>query len=322
MRERWAQDIDARARSYWTEARTRGLLGTKHLILPPSEYGPLLRAMGLLKADASMGPESVRKYMQISHMLTLIEPQIEELKRQNSEVFILDLACGNSYLTFTIATSLAHRLRHPGQVLGVDRNLRLIEACRERAWRLGLEDILRFEASNIEEVDVQKAWQRAFGKNVDGTVHLLLALHACDTATDEALALGISWNVPSMAVAPCCQGELAKTWAEGEFDDAFMPIRRWPHLRREVAATMTDALRALILEGCGYEANPIEFVPSAHTPKNTLLRANRRGQGSPESFREYVALRNALGGMSIHLERLLTEPHRSHLNALLMQRPH
>jgi len=317
MRERWAEEIDLRARSHWTPERTQGLLGTKNLVLPPAEHGPLLRAIGLLKADASMGPESVRKYMQISHMLTLIEPQLRDLAQHEPVVRVLDLACGNSYLTFTIATSFRHRLGHAGRVLGVDRNVRLIEASRERAWRLGLEDLLRFEASNIDRLDLDQAWQRAFGEPTSAPIHLLLALHACDTATDDALALGISMDVPSLAVVPCCQGELAKAWSACDAEDPFTPIRQWPHMRREVAATMTDALRALILRGCGYDATPIEFVPSSHTPKNTLLRANRRGAGRPELFRDYVALRNALGGVSIRLEKILPEPHRSNLRALM-----
>jgi SAM-dependent methyltransferase len=319
MREKWAAEIDARARAHWTPERTHGLLGDKNLILPPADFGPLLRCLDLLKADASMSPESVRKYMQVSHVLTLLEPQMRDLAERNPLIRVVDLACGNSYLTFTLATSLRQRIRHPAHILGVDRNARLVEACRERAWRLDLDAMLRFESSNIDRLDLDQAWQRAFDEPAQSP-HLLVALHACDTATDDALALGISMNVPALAVVPCCQGELAKMWSQGlpektavDAPDAFQPIRQWPHLRREIAATMTDALRTLILRGCGYDASPIEFVPSSHTPKNTMIRANRRSEGSPELFREYVALRDAIGGARIRLEVILPEPHRTHL---------
>jgi Methyltransferase domain len=319
VREKWAAEIEARARAHWTEERTRGLLGAKQLILPPAEHGPLLRSMGLLKADTSMGPESVRKYMQISHMLTLLEPQLGDLAHRWPVVRVLDLACGNSYLTLTIATSFARRIGHPAQILGVDRNARLIDACTERAWRLGLDGILRFEASMIDRIDIEQAWQKAFGEPAgEPRAHLLVALHACDTATDDAIALGLAMGVPAMAVVPCCQGELAKTWSEIDHarqSGPFSPIWQWPHLRREVAATMTDALRALLLRGCGYEAAPIEFVPSPHTPKNTMIRANRRTEGSPALFGDYLALRHALGGASIRLEGILPEPHRTNLKA-------
>ena len=318
MRDRWAADFEARARAHWTEERTHGLLGEKTLILPPVEHGPLLRAMGLLKADASMTPESVRKYMQISHMLTLLEPQLRDLSDAFPVVRVLDLACGNSYLTLTMATSFQHRIGHPAQVLGVDRNPRLIEACRERAERLGLDPVLRFEAETIDRLDVEATWQRAFGAAPeDPAVHLLVALHACDTATDDAIALGLAMGVPAMAVVPCCQAELAKLWSAlvtTQPEGPLSPIWGWPHLRRETAATMTDALRALLLRGCGYAASPVEFVPSSHTPKNTMLRAQRTGGGGPACFRDYLSLRATLGGARIRLESLLPEPHRTHLS--------
>lgn len=319
MREAWADDIEQRAARYWTPERTCGLLGSKQLILPPVEHGPLLRAMGLLKADASMGPEAVRKYMQISHMLTLLEPQLRDLAAVHPEVRVLDLACGNSYLTLLLATSFTKRLHHPARILGVDRNLRLIDACRERSWRLFLDDTLRFEASLIDQVQVDAAWKSAFGTVLpDPAVHLVVALHACDTATDDALALGLSMRAPAIAVVPCCQAELAKHWACVPVPDppnALAPIWQWPHLRREAAATLTDALRTLLLRGCGYSAVPIEFVPSTHTPKNTMIRAARTSDGSVEAFAEYLALRRSLGSPHLRLERVLPEPHRDRLRA-------
>jgi SAM-dependent methyltransferase len=273
--------------------------------------------MGLLKADASMTPESVRKYMQISHMLTLLEPQLRDLSEAFPVVRVLDLACGNSYLTLTLATSFQHRIRRPAQVLGVDWNPRLIEACRERAERLGLDALLRFEAETIDRLDLQAVWQRAYGVAPElPPVHLLVALHACDTATDDAIALGLGMRVPAMAVVPCCQAELAKMWvalSATRSKGGMSPIWGWPHLRRETAATMTDALRALLLRGCGYAAAPVEFVPSTHTPKNTMLRAQRCDDGSPGAFHDYLALRETLGGARIRLESLLPEPHRAHL---------
>jgi len=319
MREAWAADIEARTARFWTPERTRGLLGDKQLVLPPVSHGPLLRAMGLLKADASMGPESVRKYMQISHMLTLVEPQLRDLAAVHEEVRVLDLACGNSYLTLLLATSFRKRLAHAGKILGVDRNVRLIEVCRERAWRLFLDDILRFEAALIGDLDITAVWRAAFGTSPgDPPVHLLVALHACDTATDDALALGLSLNVEAMAVVPCCQAELARWWAQksnAPCPAPLSPIWRWPHLRREAAATMTDALRALLLQGCGYHVVPVEFVPSEHTPKNTMIRATRVDGGCPGAFGEYLALRRSLGDPRLHLERAMPPRHQAHLRA-------
>jgi hypothetical protein len=313
----WAADVDARAKAYWTPERTHGLFGDKQLLFPPAEYGPLLRAMSLIKRDASMQPESVRKYTQICHMVAVIEPQLRDLAAAFPVVRVLDLACGNSYLTLTMASSMMSRVRHPAQILGVDRNSRIIAACRERARRLALEPMLRFEAAMIDAVDIDAAWQRSFGEVPPAPrVHLLVALHACDTATDDAIALGLSLGVPAMAIVPCCQAELARRWSEmaaSHDSGPLAPIWNWPHLRREVGATMTDALRSLLLRGCGYDTTPIEFVPSNHTPKNTMIRASARLQASSDAFRDYPALRTSLGSVRLRLEEILPEPHRTNL---------
>lgn len=316
MREKWFEDFTDRATRYWTPERTLGLFGDKNLAFPPVSHGPLLRSMDLLKRDASMSPESVRKYQQICHMYTLLEPPLTDLARAHDEVRVLDLACGNSYLTLTVAEGFRSRIRHPARILGVDRNARLIEACRDRAWRLHLEDLLRFEASTIENLQIHQAWERAFGAAPpEPLVHVLVSLHACDTATDDAIALGLALGVPSIAVVPCCQAELARHWASepAQPDDPFGPIRSWPHMRREMAAMMTDALRALLLRGCGYDTSVVEFVPSAHTPKNTLLRADRNDSSRDRGFSEYLALRRTAGDVRLRLETMLPRPLRDRL---------
>jgi len=273
--------------------------------------------MGLIQRDCCMPPESVRKYMQITHMLAIVEPQLRDLAALHPVVSIVDLACGNSYLTLTMACSAQRRLHCGAQILGVDRNVRIIEACRKRAARLGLDSILRFEAALIDAVDIDRAWQRGFGDRPPASgVHMLVALHACDTATDDAIALGLSLGVSAMAIVPCCQAELAKSWsqmAQAPRSEALAPVWKWPHLRREIGATMTDALRALLLRGCGYDATPLEFVPSAHTPKNTMIRANLRRQPCAQEFLDYLALRESIGGVRLALERILPEPYRSQL---------
>jgi SAM-dependent methyltransferase len=309
-RQGWADGFTKRVEAYWTPERTQSLLGEKKLLLPPVEAGPLLRSLGLLKGDGSMSPQSVRKYMQVSHMVGLLEPLLLDLTRSYDVVRVLDAGCGRSYLALLIAWCFENRYRHPVQVLGVDRNPDVIETCRRRTPQAGLEDSLRFERSTIDRLDVTRAWTQAFGAREEAPqIHVLVALHACDTATDDALGLGVGLNAPMIATAPCCHAELARKWRElepGSAADPWEPIRRAPHLRREAAATVTDAMRTLLLRSAGYDVTPMEFVPSEHTPKNTLLRAMRRGGPSPEAWREYVELRQALGGPGIRLEELIT----------------
>ena len=198
--------------------------------------------------------------------------------------------------------------KHPVEVLGIDRNAELIARCAKDAELAGLNDVVRHEASELSEVDAREAWQRAFGSAspIDGVV----ALHACDTATDDAIVLGASLDATLVAVAPCCHAELARAWSELAKEEgvgAFASIHATPHLRREAAATLTDTMRALLLRASGYEVWPLEFVPSEHTPKNTLLRAMRRAEPDARAGEEYRALVAATGGRGIALaDRLLS----------------
>ncbi|MBI5485766.1 MAG: SAM-dependent methyltransferase [Deltaproteobacteria bacterium] len=312
-RERWAESITARARAYWTPQRRKGLLGGMRLLCPPWEAAPLLRALRLLRGDASMAPDAVRKYMQVSHMAGLLEPALRGLAGRFSPLRVLDAGCGSSYLSLLLGWCARNRWERPVEILGVDRDPVVIRRCRRSASAAGLEDLVRFDVAELGSLDVPEAWARAFGRASGGRplVHVLVALHACDTASDDALALGVSWGAELIAAAPCCQAELAREW--GALSDAgargpFAPVWRSGHLRREAGATMTDALRTLLLRGCGYDVTAMEFVASGHTPKNTLLRAIRVGVPDPEAFGEYVALRDALGGADIRLAGLLAGP--------------
>jgi SAM-dependent methyltransferase len=317
MQERWAEGIASRAAAYWTAERTKKLTGGKKLPLLPGEAAPLLRALGLMNADASLSADATRKYMQINHLVALVEPAFQDLIKAFATVRVLDAGCGSSYLTYLLAWCFAHRWKHPAEILGVDRNEKVIAKCRERVAMTGLESILRFEAAPLENLDFTAMWERAFGVP-QARPNALVALHACDTATDEALALGIALKADFIAAAPCCQAELAAKWAQlagAHAEGAMAPVWRSPHLRREMAATTTDALRTLLLRGCGYEVTPMEFVPSTHTPKNTLLRAHRRGNFLVEALRDYAALERATGGCAIKLAELLPVEHRERLRA-------
>ena len=303
-RERWAQAFTATAEAYWTPERVSTRLGDKQLIMPPVQAAPLLRALGLLRRDASMTSDTLRKYMQINHMVRLLRPFVLELAETHGEVRLLDAGCGSSYLTLLLAWCFKHVWRKPAWIVGVDRNADLIAKCRRRAEQVDLEQMLRFEASSLQDLDLD-ALQPAGSRR---PFNALVSLHACDTATDDALALGVKLGVDLIAAAPCCQAELSRGWAALDLStspNALGPLFKTPHLRREAAATVTDLMRALLLRGHGYQVTPMEFVPSEHTPKNTLLRAVRRGDGDPDALVQYAALRHAVGGAGIKLETLL-----------------
>ncbi len=309
MRDRWAEEITARAAAHWTPHRRRHELGDKDRLLPVVEAAPLLRSLRLLKGDGSMSRDGVRKTMQINHMVSLLEPVLQELIRDHSPVRILDVACGNSYLTLALAWCFEHRWHHPAHILGVDRNPGVVHKSRGRAGDAGLERTLRFEAAPLEELDAPSVWAAAFDEDVGaGDVHALVALHACDTATDEAIALGVRLEAGFIGAVPCCHGELARAWErlDGQgIPGDLAPLWASNHLRREAAATMTDALRMLLLRGRGYRTTAMEFVSSSHTPKNTLLRARLGDVDRDAASSDYRSLRSAAGGISIRLEALL-----------------
>jgi hypothetical protein len=293
---RWATAFSARARDHWTPARTAALADGKALLVPPAEGATLLRALGLLHRDASMPAPQVRKYFQIQHMVTLLGPALAALRARHSRLVLVDAGCGRSYLSMLLAWCGRHRWDQVIEIVGIDRNPDLIDDCRRRAALAGLDDVMTFIAGTVEDA----------GAHLAAAPHGVLSLHACDTATCDALALGVRLGAELIAVAPCCQAELARGWAaKAEAGDAgaFAPVWRAPHVRRELGAELTDVMRALLVRAAGYDVAAIEFVPSAHTRKNTLIRALRQGEagGDPAARAEYEALVAATGGVGLAL---------------------
>lgn len=253
----------------------------------------MLRALGLLHRDASLPPAQNRKFLQINHMVRLLEAPLRKLCARHPVVRVVDAGCGRSYLTLLLAWVARERWGHRLEVLGVDRNPDVIDTCRRRTQLAELDDVVRFEVLALDAV-------------VGERPHAVFALHACDTATDDAIVLGVGAASELIAVAPCCQAELAAAWAETSHRDAFAAIRRSGHLRRQVAAHVTDAMRTLLLRAVGYTVTPLEFIAAEHTQKNTLLRAERAAPDTA-AWEEYEALARATGGCGIALAARLRQ---------------
>ncbi|MCU0673716.1 MAG: SAM-dependent methyltransferase [Myxococcota bacterium] len=315
MRDEWAERFAERAREHWTPARTAELVRDKTLAVLPGEAPELLRALGILHRDASMPPAERRKFFQINHMVAMLGPSLRELvaareaSAPGEPLRIVDAACGRSYLTLLLAHAIPRLHGVPVQVLGVDRNPDVIVESERRTRAAGLSTVVKHDASHLGALDVRRAFREAFALAEAPSVDAVVALHACDTATDDAIVLGVGLDATLLALAPCCQAELARKWSEvaasGATPDAFAPIRRTPHLRREVASLVTDTMRQLLIRAAGYECWALELVPTEHTPKNLMLRAMNRRAPDANARAEYEALRAATGGVGIGLaERL------------------
>ena len=310
MQQEWAAAFAETARRYWTEDRTRELVGDRHPAILPGEAPVLLRALGLLYRDGSMPREKIRKYRQINHMLAVLQPSLRTLRDRHAVVRIVDAACGRSYLSTLIAWYFREHWKHPVQILGVDRKPALVEESRRRVAMIGLDDVLRFTASSLDAFAPSSAWTDVFGALAPGepVFHGLVSLHGCDTVTDDALALAFQNAIEVVAVVPCCQAELSRLWAEQEAsvdDSPVASIWKSGHLRRATAAHITDVYRLLLMQGAGYDAQAMEFVPFEHTPRNTLLRGVRVSSGDADALEEYRQLKRQLGGVGIGLEARL-----------------
>ncbi len=204
---------------------------------------------------------------------------------------IVDCGCGKAYLTFAAYHHLAHARGLPTHLVGVDVNEELIGRVRELRDRLGWGE-LEFRVARIAEF------------SPEGRPDVVLSLHACDTATDEAIARGVEWRARVVLAAPCCQHELHNRLEAPEF----RAVTRHGILRERQADLVTDALRAAALRVMGYRTSVIEFVDPEATAKNLMIRAELTSRpGHRDAVREYRELKE-FWRVCPAIERLLGEP--------------
>lgn len=259
------------------------IMGGKDRVLRPDRSAGLLRAIGIMNADGTISARNAKKYKQVNHLVELCRPSWAG-RAYERPLRIVDLACGNSYLSFVLLEAL--RLEGiDARLLGVDLREDVIETSRARAEQIGFDEHARFVVASLESLELE-----AIRDGLGGPPDLAISLHACDTATDAALTLAIRAGVESILCVPCCQAELARQLGEPEgrarTGAALVPAAvEQGLLRRSLGELLTDALRVELLEACGYELGVLEFVASSHTPKNLLLRAKRTRSLAPAQWR-------------------------------------
>jgi len=235
----------------------------KHRVVDPAR--PFLRALGVTHAQNRIVPAMARKWKQINKFIEIFGHALvsSDLADQD-RIHVVDFGCGKGYLTFAIYDYLQSVLGIETQVTGVELRENLVNLCTDIAMRLGM-DGLRFQVGDVRSSPPE-------------TMDALIALHACDTATDLAIHLGIRSGAGIIMCSPCCHKEIRRQIQSPEI---LLPMLKYGvHLGQE-ADMVTDALRALLLEAHGYKTQILEFVSLEHTSKNKMILAVR-GTGTAE----------------------------------------
>jgi len=262
--------------------------------LLPGTSPELLKELHLLTRAGDLNADSLRKLKQVNHLAGLLAPALEDVLARFGDPVLVDCGAGKSYLGF-ILYELFLRDAGKGTLLAVESRPELARAGAERAARLGF-DRLRYVGSPIETALVPTR------------VQLVTALHACDTATDEALALALRHGADHVAVVPCCQAEVARLLGEAPAPDALLePLFAHPWHRREFGSHLTNVIRALVLEAHGYRVTVTELTGWEHSVKNELILGKKVRAGSPEARARLDRLL-AAAGVRPKLVRLLEAP--------------
>lgn len=259
----------------------------KRYVLEEGIPVPFLQDLGVMTTDGKIIHSRFDKFKQINRFLEFIEDILPQLEK-GRELTILDFGCGKSYLTFAMYYYLHELKSYDIRIIGLDLKKDVIRHCNELSEKYGYEKLKFLEGDIADYTGVNQ-------------VDMVVTLHACDTATDYALAKAVGWNAKVILSVPCCQHELNRQIK----NDVLAPVLKYGLIKERMAALVTDALRAEYLEREGYETQVLEFIDMEHTPKNILLRAVKTGKKG-ENADAIRACEEALG-VSPTLGRLLDE---------------
>ncbi|BDG04026.1 class I SAM-dependent methyltransferase [Anaeromyxobacter oryzae] len=250
--------------------------------LLPGTSTALLKELHLLTRAGDLNADSLRKLKQVNHLANLLAPALDDVLARFGEPVVVDCGAGKSYLGFVLY-ELFLKDAGKGTLLAVESRPDLARSGAERAARLAFSR-LRFVESPIEAAPLPDR------------VHLVTALHACDTATDDALALAIRHGADHVAVVPCCQAEVARQLGDAESPAAAVaPLFEHPWHRREFGSHLTNVVRALVLEAHGYRVTVTELTGWEHSVKNELILGKKVRASSREAQARLDALLAATG---------------------------
>jgi hypothetical protein len=246
----------------------------------PDKSRPLLQALHILTREGSLNADSRRKLNQVLHLTQLLRPALERLLTEGDEPVLADVGAGKSSLGFCLYDLVLDQAGR-GSITGIEARQELVAKSRALAAQSGFER-MRFLASPIAEAMLP-----------GGRADMVTALHACDTATDDAIRFALRHEAKVIALVPCCQAEVARL-----LESQAGPLRQlWRHpiQRREFGAHVTNVIRGLMLEAHGYKVRVTELTGLEHSMKNELILAERHQRSNPKARSELVRLVEQLG---------------------------
>ena len=228
---------------------------------------PFLVDLGVMTKEGKVVHAKYDKFKQINRYLEFVEDILEKLPKERT-VTILDFGCGKSYLTFALYYFLRELRGYQVNIIGLDLKEDAIATCNRLSQKYGYDENLKFCVGDI-----------AGYEGVD-KVDMVVTLHACDTATDYALAKAVAWGAEVILSVPCCQHEVNRQIKNELLD----PVLKYGLMKERMSALFTDAIRAELLEEQGYQVQILEFIDMEHTPKNILIRAvkDKEGKRKPQ----------------------------------------
>jgi SAM-dependent methyltransferase len=227
----------------------------KNYILNEGEHSAFLIELGIMTNQCKIVKAKYDKFKQINRYLELVSDCIPYLDK-NKTIRIIDFGCGKAYLTFALYDYLVLKMGYNVEIVGLDLKENVIKFCSDLAQKLNFKD-LRFEQGDIK------------GFNHLGEIDMVISLHACNTATDDALSRAVDWGAKVILAVPCCQHELLKKIK----NEKMVPMMKYGIIKEKLASLLTDSLRANVLEIMGYRTQVLEFIDMEHTPKNIMIRA-------------------------------------------------
>ncbi len=251
-----------------TSAPDAGHDRAKERLIESERAAPYLHALGLSDANGKIFKNAQDKFRQINRYIELLAPDLQSLSREKP-VSVADMGSGKGYLTFALYDYLSRSLKIDATVTGVEMRDDLVSFCNDTARKSGMQN-LSFVKGTID--------------GYTGKPNVLIALHACDTATDDAIYQGLQAEADLIVVAPCCHKQIRREMESASQRTALDSLTRHGIFLERQAEMVTDSMRALLLEYAGYKTRVFEFISDAHTPKNILIVASKVRK--PESDKE------------------------------------